>query len=87
MNEQTTPAGDGPAERAVGPLPCPFCGCPRIGVHLVRRRRSTGYQCMCLGCRVAQTHSLHDSQAAAVAVWNQRPNVALTGPPQAGPVQ
>ncbi|WP_152091036.1 MULTISPECIES: Lar family restriction alleviation protein [Rhodocyclales] len=53
-------------------LPCPFCGSTRIGCHHGRSGRKSGYQCMCLDCKVKQSSSYHDSPEAAAAVWNAR---------------
>lgn len=53
-------------------LPCPFCGSTRIGCHHGRSGRKSGYQCMCLDCKVKQSGSYHDSPEAAAAIWNAR---------------
>lgn len=53
-------------------LPCPFCGSGRIGCHHGRSGRKSGYQCMCLDCKVKQSASYHESPEAAAAVWNKR---------------
>ncbi|HFH4315062.1 Lar family restriction alleviation protein [Pseudomonas aeruginosa] len=52
--------------------PCPFCSCTRIGIHFKRAARKEGYQAMCSGCRVGQTHVLYGSPERAAEAWNTR---------------
>lgn len=66
-----------PRDGGAGLLPCPFCGSHRIGTHITRARRSRGYQCMCLECRVRQSHALHDSPEQAAQEWNRRAGPSL----------
>lgn len=61
-------------------LPCPFCGSSRIGCHHGRSGRKSGYQCMCLDCKVKQSASYHDSPEAAAAVWNTRKSLTSAQP-------
>lgn len=62
----------GVAERTK-PLPCPFCGeAKRIGVHLRRSGRKSGYQVKCLNCSVAQAGVYYGGQEQAIEAWNQR---------------
>ena len=82
MNTQEQPAGHCPVDRPVVALACPFCGSKRVGAHLVRRRRASGYQCLCLQCGVAQTRSLYDSPQAATSAWNVRHNAQAERPAQ-----
>lgn len=53
-------------------LPCPFCGSTRIGCHHGRSGRKSGYQCVCLDCKVKQSGRYHDTPEAAAATWNAR---------------
>lgn len=51
---------------------CPFCGSDRIGIHFKKAARKSGFQAMCLQCRVAQTHTFYPSIERAAEVWNTR---------------
>ena len=53
-------------------MTCPFCGSSRIGTHFKKSNRRSGYQSMCLECRVGQTHTVYDSMQASVGAWNIR---------------
>ncbi len=53
-------------------LPCPFCGSTRIGCHLRKSGRKSGYQCMCLNCGIRQSGSFHPDIVQAIVVWNKR---------------
>lgn len=51
---------------------CPFCGSDRIGIHFKRTARKSGFQAMCLQCRVGQTHTFYPSIERAAEAWNTR---------------
>lgn len=51
---------------------CPFCDSDRIGIHFKRAARKSGFQAMCLQCRVGQTHMFYPSIERAAEAWNTR---------------
>lgn len=54
------------------PLPCPFCGSARIGVHKYKQRRAVGFRARCLKCGMSQLGMCHGDHEQAVAAWNTR---------------
>ncbi|CAI9912095.1 TPA: Lar family restriction alleviation protein [Pseudomonas aeruginosa] len=51
---------------------CPFCGSDRIGIHFKKAARKSGFQAMCLQCRVGQTRTFYSSIERAAEAWNTR---------------
>ena len=65
---------------------CPFCasswGPPQPEQHAASGRWSVG----CMNAHCGANSGWCDTEAEAIALWNKRPNAAMSGEPKASPL-